>query len=63
MLEPLLCRNGFPFTKLLCLCLPISSMLSSCNKPYLLPRVLGFDLRACTPRVKSLARSYDTQVC
>lgn len=55
----------FPFTELLCLCLPISSILRGCNKTYLLPGVPGFDLRARTlarPRVKSLARSYDTQV-
>lgn len=40
----------FPFTELLCLCLPISSMLSRCNKIYLFPGVPRFDLRAHTPR-------------
>lgn len=40
----------FPFTELLCLCLPISSMLRGCNKTYLLPGVPGFDLRAHTPQ-------------
>lgn len=53
----------FPFTELLCLCLPISSMLSCCNKTYLLPGVLGFDLRAHTPHGEKPCTSYDTGVC
>lgn len=59
-----LCCIIFLFTELLCLSLPISSLLRSCDKTYLLPGVPGFDLRAHTPPgLKSLARSYATRVC